>query len=411
MSREKVFAVLKVAEGKNYIEIIYSISLPPHILSKYQRLRSSLLSSHDFSLNKFSTVFSPRSYSTSSEGSAKLQRIILISLTHILNKTALLIESSNQASPFSAPSRTYHSSISGEISNLLGTNDNPKEINEFAYDIEDYEKRIIENLEKVKESLITYCNDLQFLDTELRKYKIPLSRDEEMGVLYKEKEALIRENEDLHQEIAELKESWKYELENARAQWSYGLDNMQSTYEENFKELRESHKQQIQTLKINHKEELKELQARYTGNEKNLLEKLEGMTSDQSEVLNKLNDKISWLNSKLNEDGIFVENICNKLDEVFEKYNLESNSSNTRNSKEKIMFRIKELGMLFDKNNESLKRGESFEMNPKNKILKQKLVENSSVLKEFETARSNLLKHFEETPKKDQKTYYSLTTR
>lgn len=363
---------------------------------KYQGLRNSLLASQDFSLDRFSNVFTPRSYQGISENNS-LQKVVGSLLTRVLDKTMEVIEIAYQTSPYSLPLKKFHS-----LSNELLSVDNSKGLIEFTCEVEDFEKKIYDNLENIKETIRICCNDLQVLDKELRKSRS--SFDVVGEGLHRD---VIRENQELREEIKEMKENWEFELGSARTQWNCGLDKMQKTYELNIKELTDSHDQQVQALNMYNKEKINSLKSNFRENEKKLLEKLESMTSDQSEILNKLNDKIAYLNSKVNEDGIFIENLNGKLEEIFEKYRLNLNSGFAKSFKEKILSKVNELGNLIGKS-----RGlEKFEKNPSTKGVKQRLIANSSVVKEFEEARCNLLKHFAGSPKKTLPTDYPLTSR
>ena len=103
----RAVALLSVAEGIFYSEILFSISLPSNILHKYQNLKNSLLHSSDFSLNKFSSVFSPRLPSGSTEDYSTTFKSILTSLNHILDKTLLIIDSPLTNPSNSSPNRSF----------------------------------------------------------------------------------------------------------------------------------------------------------------------------------------------------------------------------------------------------------------------------------------------------------------
>ena len=178
---------------------------------------------------------------------------------------------------------------------------------------------------------------------------------------------------------------------------------MKFTYENNIKDLIDSHNQEIQEIQNTHKEKLEQAKKKYSESEKKLLEKLEDITSDQSDILNKLNDKIIRLSSTNNEDGLFIENICNILDELLDKYSMERNFQVIKNLKDKVLYSLDILNKFLEKNQKN-------DAKTSVDYIKRKLNLNSATLKEFEEARSNLVKHFEGSPRKNDYNY-PLTTR
>lgn len=373
--------------------------MPSHILAKYQNLRNSLLSSGDFSLRKFDSTFSPRIPKNLSAGYSKLARLCLMSLQHILDKTFFILDSCGKSKSLNIESLASHRSSSKD--------DQVQDLTQLTYDIEDLEKKVIENLGILKDTITVLHNNLGILDEELRNSRVSLRREESVEAVYIENERLLRENEGFKEEIEVLKNSWSDELENARVKWTSSMDKMQDTYEKNIKELTESHEHQIMTLKKINQEKLNI--AKET--EEKLVEKLEKITSEQSEVLNKLNDKILFLTAKNNEDSIFIEKVMNKLDDVFEKFNFIDKEYFFNSMKEKILSKFEDLEAILQKNKAFLMNCTKSEAQKKVVSLKEKLKANNVVLKEFEDARFKLLQHFSDSPSSKKSGSQALTSR
>ena len=116
-------------------------------------------------------------------------------------------------------------------------------------------------------------------------------------------------------------------------------------------------------------------------------------------MINKLNDKIIFLSAKNNEYLVFVEKVYNKIEEILQKNGIRCDHS-FKEEKEKIFAMLADLEEIFMMNRGNLKV--LYKDNTDVNRLKQKLVKNSVVVKEFEDARSKLLQHFVETPKKNE---------
>lgn len=380
MDQDKVFAILNIAERIIYTEILYSISLPPHILNKYKSLKDSVLSSTDFSFKKFSTIFTPRVAQDISEIHSGAMKQVLAAFAQIEKKVSLIIESSEYTEN-TIKSYNYYST--DQLEHFAIRN------GDFSQEINETEDRINQSLNIISDLVCYYNRNLKTLDEELRNCRSSIRHDGQY-------DSVTRENECLKEEIKRLQHNWSEELENARVQWSQGLDKIQFTYESNMKHLTDSHNEQLRSLKQTNHEKLQKLKTSSAENEKKLLEKLESLTSDQSEVLNKLNNKIIFLSSKNNEDSFFIEKVSNKIDEIFEKAFFEQKPGNYKNIQDRILEKLEELEM----NILNQQKNQSYDSRSNSNNLKKKLVENSAVVKEFEEARNKLVKHFSDSPRK-----------
>jgi len=356
------------------------------------------LSSGEFSLKKFDTNFSPRIPKNLSTGYSKLAKLCLISLQHILDKTFFILESCG---------RPKNLTVDSLLSERFSSKDQIKDLTQLTYAIEDIERKIVENLETLKDTLSVFHNSLGILDEEIRNSRVSLRREQGVEAVYIENERLLRENEGLKDEAQILRDSWNTELEKARCKWSSGLDKMQETYEKNIKELTQSHEDQIQTTKKLNKEKLNMAKE----SEEHLIQKLEKITSEQSEVLNKLNDKILFLTAKSNEDSNFIEKVMNRVDDIFEKFNFIDKEYCFNNMKEKVLAKIEDLETILQRNREGLVNCTRSEAREKVVNLKEKLKANNVVLKEFEDARVKLLKHFSDSPSSLKSRTQALTSR
>lgn len=423
MSQDRLFALLKVAEGDFHIEILFSISLPTHILSKYQNLRNSMLSTNDFSLKKFSDSFSPRIPESAPSGYTKLIRLISMALQNIHEKTKTIIETSARPSARSSPTKSFQSIDKEKYSSFRN---NPiyeqdqfqmpkldgdiKDITEITYEIEDFERRILKNLDIVKDAIRVHNGNLRVLNEDFQNGRVS-SKRMDMEIIQSEKNFLIKENEMLRQEMDQLKLNWSSELESARIQWNKGLDNMQITYETNMKELINSHTIQIESLKHEHKEKHQNTHNTFIEAEKKYIEKIEVMNEDQAEMFKKFTNKINYLTSKNNEDNAFINSICNRIEEIFGRYDLIDRYNEYASVKEKIISKLDDIAAVFEKNKGNLKKCTKSEAKANVSVLKEKLVENSIILKDFEEARSKLVKHFVDNTGKKIDIQYPLTTR
>lgn len=406
MSQDRLFALLKVAEGEVYIEILFSISLPSHILTKYQSLRTTILSANDFSFKKFDNSFSMKIPQNDVSGYTKLAKIVSVTIQNIYERTENIAENYSRHSARSSPNKSFVK----ERFQLPNLETDTKDITGISSEIEDFERKIFNNLDIIKDTIESSYGIIRSFKEDLRNEKHSNSYSD-IETILTEKDMLLKENDMLREEMRQLKLNWSSELESARVQWNKGLDKMQMTYESNIKELTESHKAQLESLKQIHKEKLQVTHNSYKETEKSFIEKFEIMTEDQTGFLNKLNDKIIYLTSKNNEDNLFIEKVCNRLEEIFEKYDIMDRKYQYLNNKEKILSKLDDITEIFEKNKVGVKKVQRNESKGGAYILKEKLMENSLILKEFEEARTKLVKHFEETPKKGYELQYPFTTR
>ncbi|OMJ93959.1 hypothetical protein SteCoe_3021 [Stentor coeruleus] len=382
-----------------------------------------MLSTNDFSLKKFSDSFSPRIPETAQSGYMKLIRLISMTLQNIHEMTKTIIETSARPSARSSPTKSFQS-IDKE--KYLSFRNNPvyeqdrfqmpkfdgdiKDITEITYEIEDFERRILENLDMVKDVIRVYSGNMKVSNEDFRSGRI-ISKSMDIEIIQSEKNFLIKENDMLRQEMNQLKLNWSSELESARIQWNKGLDNMQMTYEANMKELINSHNIQIEELKHEHKEKYQNTHSTFKETENKYIEKIEAMNEDQAEMFKKFTNKINFLTSKNNEDNAFIDSIYNRIEDIFGKYDLIERYNEYTSLREKIICKLDDIAAVFEKNKGNLKKCTKSEAKASVSVLKEKLVENSVILKDFEEARSKLVKHFVDDSGKKIDVQYPLTTR
>jgi hypothetical protein len=246
-------------------------------------------------------------------------------------------------------------------------------------------------------------NNLNILNEEIKTSRFSSHREDQADQVYFENAKILRENQELKDQIQDLKEEWNEELEKVRLQWTLGLDNMKNTYERNIQEMTENHEVQLSTLQKVNMEKIamsKEI-------EQKLIEKLENITIDQKEVLYKLNEKITFLTQVHNEDNSFIEKVMKKVDGLFEKFDLIDKEYVFTNMKEKINSKLEDLEIVLEKNRMNIVKCTKADVKKHLEVLKEKLFQSHEVRKEFEEARTKLLKYFEESPSLQK----SLTTR
>ncbi|OMJ88009.1 hypothetical protein SteCoe_10165 [Stentor coeruleus] len=327
-------------------------------------------------------------------------------MKNIYEKTGNIAESYSRHSARSSPNKSFVK----ERFQLPNLESDVKDMSEITFAIEDFETKIFNNLDIIKDIIESSYGMIRSYKEDLKSEKHSNSYSD-VEIILTEKDMLLKENDMLREEMNQLKLNWSSELESARVQWNKGLDKMQMTYEANIKELTESHKAQLDALKQIHKEKLQVTHNSYKETEKSFIEKFEIMTEDQTGFLNKLNDKIIYLTSKNNEDNLFIEKVCNNLEEICEKYDIMNKKYHYVNNKEKILSKIDDIAEVFEKNKGGVKKVQRNENKSGVYNLKEKLIENSLILKEFEEARSKLVKHFDESPKKGFEFQYPFTTR
>lgn len=381
MSQDKLAALLQVSEGKLQTEILFSINLPSHILAKYQNLRNSLLNSSDFSLPKFETCYSPRLSNSLKLSYLKFSKHCLISMQHIHDKTVLLINS------FNFPNLSSHSHLINKDFADIGKNeDQVKDLTELTDEVEAFERKINENLETIKVGISGFLNKAAG-DAGIRSHQSiagsPLLGND-LGIRVGDEKGRL-EMMELRRENEELKREFEMKIERARENWEVELDSIKSQYENNIKDLIEKHDKDILLSNQDNKQSLDACKRKF----QNIIDKLK-------EEKNELNDKILVITSKNSEESNFTEKIMNHLDELFERFMIKETRCVVSGMKEKIMMRLDSLTKYLENINQK-----SYQVKPNKKIpsLKEKLIENNIVLKEFEEARSKLMQHFLESPR------------
>lgn len=303
-----------------------------------------------------------------------------------MEKTFVILESHGHPRTF-----LYDKSFS----NFLSSNDHIKELTQLSYEIEDIERKTLENLEILKDTMTVFKNNLNILDDEVKTSRMSSIREDKAEMVYIENAKILRENQDLKLQVQDLRAEWNEKLDKARVQWSVGLDNMKTSYERNIAEITENHEIEIKTLKTINSEKL----SLSKENEKKLLEKLEIMNSEQKNVLNKLNEKINFLSQLHNEDNTFIEKVMKKVDEIFDKFDLIDKEYCFNNMKEKINSKLDDLEVVLEKNRQNIVKCTKSDVKKHVDCLKERLMKSNEVRKDFEDARLKLIKYFEDSPK------------
>ena len=381
MSQDKLAALLQVSEGNINTEILFSINLPSHILAKYQNLRNSLLNSSEFSLPKFETCYSPRLSNSLKFSYLKFSKHCLVSMQHLHDKTVLLINS------FNFPNLSSHSHLINKDFRDIGNNeDQVKDLTELTDEVKAFERKINENLETIKVGISGFLNKVTS-DAGMRNQQSvpgsPVLGNDFGGRAGDEKIRL--ELMELKRENEELKRQFEIKIASARENWELELDSIKNTFEGNIKDLVEKHDKDIIILNKDNKQTLDACKRKF----QNIIDKLK-------DEKNELNDKILVFTAKNSEESNFTEKIMNQLDELFERFMMKETRCVVSGMKEKIMMRLDSLTKYFESINQK-----SYHVKPNKKSfnLKEKLIENNIVLKEFEEARSKLMQHFLESPK------------
>ena len=185
--------------------MLYSIHLPQHILNKYQNLRNSVLSTQDFSFDKFANIFSVGQIQEKPINYSEIYNIMIRSLIHIHTNTMMIIENSRENSFYSSPNKNMYP-LKKPFPNHQFYADINQDTKKITYEINDFEKKITENLEIIKETLNNSNISIKALDQEIRKSQYSYQRNESFESLYRENEIITRKNNHLKEEIIKLKE-------------------------------------------------------------------------------------------------------------------------------------------------------------------------------------------------------------
>jgi hypothetical protein len=274
----------------------------------------------------------------------------------------------------------------------MKSDDQVKDLTILTDEIESLSSQITENLEIIKGNLNSAQNNVKEIEETSRNAR-NFRSEEQVQMIQGENERLRRENLELKEEAENLKEKWNLELDNAREKWSSGLDCMKNNFEKNIKEITDSYENQIKTLKAVNKEKFE----MFKESQLKVASSLRSDKNEQSEIINKLNDKILMFTARSSEDANFMEKVMNLLDEIFERFLVKEVRCAVTGMKDKILMRLESLIKFFEGQEQTSKKtGKNFKSGLG---LKEKLIENNIILKEFEEARSKLMLHFHDSPK------------